>query len=420
MTIKRSRGILAIGSALALGIGLVGCGSPGESADGPVTISFWNGFTSSDRPAVEEIVARFNESQDDVTVEMTIQPWDVFYQKLLPAYSAGEGPTIAGFNALQFPGYASKGVLADLTDFYAEWDEAENLSAPAVEATMYDGVNYGVPMSAASTMLYYNKALLEAAGITELPTTLDELAEQAVQLTQYNASNPTESVYGFAIPDHAAVSTWTVLMQANGGGVVSDDGTETLIGSDESISTIEKWADLVRDEHISPVGLGGVEGDTLFSAGKAAYYVNGPWASAGFIDAGVDFGVIPVPEGSVRQTATLDSNNFGINAAATDAERAGAEEFVKFWASVEQQTYWALQTGFAPTRTDVETSALEGNPNSLAFFEAKNSQLAFPGQVNYAQMDNDVLTPTIQRILNGEGTVRDLFTEAAAQIDALL
>lgn len=54
-----------------------------ESEDGTTTITFWNGFTDADRPAVEEIVRRFNESQDEYAVDMTIQPWDVINQTLL-------------------------------------------------------------------------------------------------------------------------------------------------------------------------------------------------------------------------------------------------------------------------------------------------------------------------------------------------
>ena len=416
---SKSLGLAAI-TLLALPMALSACSSSGSDSGGPTTITFWNGFTASDRPVVEEIVDNFNSSQKDYTIDMTVQPWDVFYQKLLPAYSAGEGPTLAGFNALYFPGYSSKGVLEPTDDFLAGWKDSGSLREDAVQATMYDGKNYGVPMSAASSMLYYNKTLLAEAGITEPPATLDELADAAVKLTKYDEGNPSNSVYGLAIPDHAAISTWTAFMQANGGGVVNDDGTKSLFDSPESIDTITKWTDLVKNDHISPVNLGGVEGDNLFTAGKAAMYINGPWASTGFTEAGIDFGLATVPEGTVKQTATLDSNNFGISAEATDEEKAGAEAFITFWNSTDQQLVWALGTGNAPTRTDITADQLAENPNSVAFSKAQSAQLSLPALVDFQQIDSEVLTPTIQRVLNGEGTAEDLMTEGSKQITSLM
>lgn len=419
MHLKKSIAIAAILAAATTS--LAGCStSGGDAADGPVTISFWNGFTASDRPVVEEIVKKFNDSQTDVKVDMTIQPWDVFYQKLLPAWAADEGPTIVGMNALQFPGYASKGVLQDMTSFYEDYADADKLKPAPVDATKLDGINYGVPMSATPTMLFYNKDLLEAGGITDLPTTLDELADDSVALTDYNASNPTDSVYGIALPDHAAVSTWTVLMQANGGGIISDDGKESLIDSDASAEAITTWADLIIDKHISPVGLSGVDGDNLFSSGKAAFYINGPWASAGFTSAGVNYGVVPIPAGAVTQTSTLDSTNFGVSAGASDAEKAGAEKLIEFWNAPEQQITWATKNGFPPTRSDVTEADFESNPNAVAFSGTTNAQLAFPGQVNFAQIESDVLNPTIQKILNGEGSVKDNLATGAATLAPLL
>jgi multiple sugar transport system substrate-binding protein len=414
--------MLVVGALLAsIVLGLAGCGGGGDQArSGSTTITFWNGFTAADRPVVEEIVANFNASRDDYQVEMTVQPWDVFYQKLLPAYGAGEGPTIAGFNALQYPGYASKGVLEPLDDFIAEWPDAAAISRPALDSSMVDGTHYGVPMSYASTMLYYNKELFAAAGVTEPPATLDELADLAVRLTRYDAATPTNSVYGLALPDHAGVSTWTTFMQANGGGVVSDDGSAPILGSSASVGTITRWTDLVRDQHISPVGLSGVDADSLFAAGKAAMYINGPWASTGFQEAGIDFGLALVPAGSVKQTATLDAYNMAVDAAASDEEKAGAREFLQFWNSREQQLIWALKTGFAPTRTDVAEADLASNPTSVAFYAAVNAQLPFPNQENFQQMNQEVLIPTVQRILNSDGTAAELLPAASEQIGSLI
>ena len=410
-------------AVVALVIAVAGCGGDDDGGDssGPTTITFWNGFTDADRPAVEEIVNRFNESQDEVVVDMTIQPWDVINQTLLSAYSAGEGPTIVAMGAEQFAGYVSTGAWAPIDEVYDEGllDPA-TLPAASIEATTYEGERYGVPMSAAAGMLYYNRALFDEAGLPGPPESLEQLAEYAVTLTDYHPADETNSVYGFALPDHGALPHWPVLLWADGGGVVADDNSRSLLGEPASIEAAEFWTDLLINEHISPIGLSGVEGDNLFAAGKAAMVINGPWSSGAFTEAGIDYGIAPIPPGKATQVSAAISVNMHLAADASDAERAAAYQFFAFWNSEESQTYWAIETGYPPNRTDIPPSAVAENPTSAGFAEAVGARLYLQGLTKASQINDDVVIPTIQRMTRGEGTPAELLPEAAAQIDALL
>ena len=45
-------------------------------------ITFWNGFTGSDRETLEALVQKYNDTNDkNVQVDMNIMPWDSLYQK---------------------------------------------------------------------------------------------------------------------------------------------------------------------------------------------------------------------------------------------------------------------------------------------------------------------------------------------------
>lgn len=414
---------LAVG---ALALGLTACGGddndvPTTAAGDPTTITFWNGFTDADRPAVEEIVKLFNESQDDAVVEMTVQPWDVINQTLLSAYAAGEGPTIVGIGAEQFAGYAEAGVWAPVDEVYdSGMLDPATLPAASIEATTYEGARYGVPMSAAAGMLYYNKELFAEAGLDGPPGTLDQLADYAVELTAYDPDDPTNSQYGLALPDHGALPTWAVLLWANGGGLVSDDNSESVLDEPASIEAAEFWTDLIINEHITPVGMSGVEGDNLFSSGKAAMVFNGPWSSGAFTEAGIDYGIAPVPPGKATQASAAISVNMHVNAAASEAETEAAYAFFAFWNSAESQPSWAINTGYPPNRTDVPDEAFAENPTSAGFSAYEGARLYLKGLTQAAQIDSDVWIPTIQRMTRGEGTPEELLTRAAEQIDALL
>jgi multiple sugar transport system substrate-binding protein len=419
MKISRTVSMAAVVSIGVFGLSAFGGTAPDRRAPegaGMTTITFWNNYTSSDRPAVESLVQQFNESQDEVVVDMTIQPFDVLTDTLLPAYAAGEGPTVVALDASFVPSYVEQGVIQPVDDVFDETGlTADVLPQGSLEAVTYDGHLYGVPFGHTPTMLYWNRALFEAAGLEGPPATMDEMAEAAVALT-----DPSKEQYGIAIPDREAPSVWAQLLWANGGGVVSEDNSESIFGSPESIEAVEFWSGLMIEDGISPIGLNGVDADTLFGAGQAAMLINGPWVSAGLEEAGLDYGIAPVPAGDAAQMAIAISVDMYLNADASDEEKAAAYRFMEFWNSVEAQTEWALATGWPPTRSDVDPAVLRDNPTAQAFAQETNSRFYLGGLVNATQIDNDVVIPTIQRITNGEGTAAELMPEAAEQIDELL
>lgn len=409
-------------AASVLVLGLAACTEETDGGStGPTKITFWNGFTDADRPHVEELVRRFNESQSDVIVEMTIQPWDVINQTLLPAYAAGEGPTIIGIGAESFAGYVSAGAWAPVDEVYDEGIlDPATLPAASIEATTYQGARYGAPMVAAAGMLYYNKSMFAEAGLPGPPETMQQLAEYATRLTDYREGDEANSKYGFLLPDHGAMPHWAVLLWADGGGVVAEDNSRSLLGDPASIKAAEFWTDLVINKHISPAGMSGVEADNLFAAGRAAMVINGPWSSGAFTQAGIDYGIAPVPPGSAAQVCAAVSVNMHIDANATEAEKRAAFKFFEFWNSPESQIYWAVNTGFPPTRTDVPASAVAENPTSAAFSQAVGARLYLQGLTMATQINDDVVIPTIQKMTRGEGSPAELMTAAAAQVDALL
>lgn len=410
-------GIVAVAAAT-----LTGCTSGGEAADGTTTITFWNSFTADDRPAVEALVEQYNESQDGVVVELNIMPGDVLGQKLLPAFQSGTGPTIVAIDPSQVPGFADKKVIQPTDDLYEEGDlDVATLPQSQIAATTWEGKRYGAPMSAATAMLYYNKALLAEAGISEPATTLEGLADQAVALTEYEDGKDTTNQYGFVIADHAAVPVWASLLWSWGGGVVSADGAESLLDSSESVAAADYWVNLIREQHISPVGLSGVDAGAIFQAGRAAYVIEGPWASAGYREAGIDFGVTTVPAGPAAQASVAVGATMTLNSAANEAERDAAYDFMTFWNSVESQTYWSIETSYPPNRTDIDPADISENPTAAAFAQSQESAF-FPGGpvVDFAKIFDDIFIPALQKMTNGEGTPADVLPTASDQIDALL
>jgi multiple sugar transport system substrate-binding protein len=416
------RGLAAVGvAATALALTLVGCSSSGSaSANGTTTITFWNSFTASDRPAVEALVAKFNKSQSKYKIKMTISPADVLAQKLLPAYASGTGPTITTLDASQVPEYVGKGVFAAVDDLYSsDGLDASKLPKASLDATKLNGKQYGVPFAATGTMLYFNKKLFAAAGIKTPPTTMDELANDA-KLTTKDTGKQSTSQYGFIVSDHAGPATWPLLIWAQGGDIVSTDGKTSELDSPATAQALQYWVDLIRNDHVSPTGLAGTDTDNLFSAGRAAMYINGPWASAGFRQAGVDFGVAPVPKGVGGQFSTAISVNMHLNAHANGAQKSAAYAFFKFWNTEDSQVYWATHSAYPPNVSGVAASKLSSNPVAVEFSGAVNPRFYLPGLKHASEIDNNVVIPTIQKVTSGAASPGSVLHDASKQIQQLL
>lgn len=69
--------------------------------------------------------------------------------------------------------YASMGVFEDITDLYNSWDEADFMEG-SINSCYYDDKLYGLPWGNNCLGLFYNKSMLEEAGV-EVPTTWSEL-----------------------------------------------------------------------------------------------------------------------------------------------------------------------------------------------------------------------------------------------------
>jgi multiple sugar transport system substrate-binding protein len=427
MHLRRAMAVLGVAGMLVL----AGCGGrgqdsggEGDAASGPVTLKFWNGFTGPDRPAVEEIVKRFNDSQEQITIQMEIMPWDVFFQKLLPSLSSGTGPDIAAMDTAQVPQYAVKKALKPLDDYYTQpGTEADKLVPAAVEGATFEGVKYSVPMNFTTLLLYWNKDMFKEAGLDpeQPPANWQQFADYAKKLTKDTNGDGKPEQYGLAIADHATIAMWPILFWQNGGGVVSEDGKKAMLGDPATIEAANYWVDLVRNDKIAPIGLAGADADKLFQSKKAAMEIVGPWMTTGFKDAGIDFGLAMPPAGPKEDVTLGTSVGFTVSAKADQRKQQAAYEFFKFWNSKESQVYWSVNSGFPPNRTDIAASELSENPYVAAFGEpADKSRFYLANVQEFQKVNMTIFEPTLQRVLNGKATVAEAFPKADAEIQAVL
>lgn len=409
---------------------LAGCSGdsaePAEQTDGTaaggdtVELTFWHGYTEADGDVLDQIVADFNDSQDAVQIEVEVNPWAVIDDTLLPSLSAGDGPDIVAMPAERLPVYAAQGAFAALDDFYA--DDANNVSSlnpGAVDMVTVDGAVYGVPAGFVPLALYYNKALFDAAGITEPPATWEDWVTTATSLTVDENGDGTPEQYGVVIPDHATVANglWPTLFYGNGGDIVADD--EAVVDSPENAETLEFWKDAIVGDAISPTGVDGIGADELFSSGKAAMTVGGPWMTFIAADNDIDLGIAAIPAGPEAQAASAIGISMAITAQDDPAVQAAAEQFFAYFFNDDNSVAWSLGSGWPPLRTDIPADAIAENATVAALTPmAEFGRPLLPGVVN----TTDVLAAVdelTQRALAGDD-IASLLAEAQTKVEAAL
>lgn len=418
--------VIVVGALALSGCAGQGSGGGGENdPDAKVTLDFWNGFTGPDGPALQQVVDDFNASQDRITVKTNIMPWDTLYQKVLTAVAGNDGPDIVAMSASRLPQFADEGLFQPVDDYYENPDfDSDALVEAVVDASVFDGQNYGVPVNYATMMMYYNKALFEKAGLDPEapPTTWDEFAAMVPKLTVDENGDGKPEQYAIALADHETVPMYQPLLWNAGGGIVSADGKTSELGSEGSLEALNFWIDLVREQKASPIGLAGADADKLFLTEKAAIEIVGPWMTTGFDDAGLNYGLARPFAGPAAQQTLADVVSMSIPANADETTKQAAYEFFAYWNSPEGQITWANGSGFPPTRADVADQITE-SPYPAIFGAADiagSAQVLMPGIAAGGTIGETIFTPALQRALNGEGTVDEIFTEASKQVQAEL
>ncbi|MBT2483456.1 MULTISPECIES: ABC transporter substrate-binding protein [unclassified Microbacterium] len=172
---------LASAAALAVGaLALSGCtaSDSGSGEDGSASMTLWHNSTTG--PGVEfweATVADFEEENPGVSIEIqSIQNEDLD-GKLQTALNSGDAPDIfLQRGGGKMAAMVKAGQLKDLTDAI-EGPAAEEIPDAAYSANSLDDKIYAMPVAVLPGGLFYSQDLFDEAGITETPTTVDELTE---------------------------------------------------------------------------------------------------------------------------------------------------------------------------------------------------------------------------------------------------
>ena len=179
MKARKTLAVTAAAIVAAMTLAACGGGDSGSGGEdgGDVTMTFWHNSTTGDGKAYwEDTVAAFEEANPGVTINIqSIQNEDMD-GKLQTALNSGDAPDIfMARGGGKLADVVEAGQAMDLSDALTQ-ETRDALGEASLAAFSVDGSVYGVPTAVLPGGIYYSKDLFTQAGITETPTTVDELS----------------------------------------------------------------------------------------------------------------------------------------------------------------------------------------------------------------------------------------------------
>lgn len=244
---KKFKSFFVLLSGLLVIGGLSGCGlkqgdiNAMRELNTPITLKYWRVFDGKD--TFEEIINAYRQSHPNVNIEYRKLRYDEYEQALIEAWAEDQGPDIFSIHNTWVGKYQSK-ILPMPESLKLPYALAINKKtgqvtkagyrqirtlAPAelkdrfVDVVYNDVVRgdkiYGLPLSVDTLALFYNRAALDNAQITKVPTTWLEIKEAVKKLTLQNEKGEIVQAgiaLGTANNINRASDILTLLMIQNG------------------------------------------------------------------------------------------------------------------------------------------------------------------------------------------------------------
>lgn len=425
-TTMKFKSAAAAALAVATLVGVSACGDSTKADDN--TIVFWHNATAGDgRQYWEDFAAAFEETHPDVTVEIEAIQNEDFEGKLTTAMQdPSSGPDVyMALGGQKTQDMIDAGQAMDLTDRLS--DESLDKLGSSLDSMTFDGKIYGVPVTVQPGGIWYSKDLFSQAGISETPTTWDELIDATAKLKDAGIDPiavgakdawPAAHWYYWLSLRICSPSTYT-------------EGMENKDFSDQCWTTAGEYLKELNDLEVFNEGYltttaqqGASSSAGLLANHKAAMELMGTWEPGVVRDLTpdqepmADLSFFPFPsieDGDGEDGALMGAaTGFSVNPSAPDA----AVEFVEFMAEKEWQDKYA--TAFSTIPATAESQADVEDESLKILVEALNESSGMKMWMDTALGANigNALNTAVVNLLTGQGTPEDIakaMTDAAAK-----
>jgi multiple sugar transport system substrate-binding protein len=258
-------------------------GGGGSSASGG-SYTIWDPYPQFDNSSAWVKLLQTCGSDAGVTIKRTGFDTTDLTTKVLLAAQQGNSPDVLIVDNPVVSTLADAGVL---TDTSASKLDTSSIQANILAAGQLNGKTYGVPIGANTLALYYNKNVLDAAGVD--PTSIKDWSSLTAALQKIKGAGKKGITFSAIGTEEGS---FQFLPWFWGSGAKLTD-----LGSSQAVSALTLWTDWVKNG-LAP---NSVINDTQttswqeFASGDFGFGENGTWQLANAQKAGFPYGIISIP-----------------------------------------------------------------------------------------------------------------------------
>jgi multiple sugar transport system substrate-binding protein len=395
-TVMRHR-LAALAVLAVAASALAACSSASGGGSGSSTAyTIWDPYPQFDNSS--EWVKLLSKCGTDAGVTVTRTAYDTtdLTNKALLAAQQGNAPDVLIVDNPVISTLAEAGVLATTEDVKIDTSGVEqNL----LGAGQLNGKAYGMPIGANTLALYYNKAVLTAAGV-DIATVKDwpSLTAALAKVKAAGKKGVTFSAIG------TEEGTFQFLPWFWGSG-----GNLTKLDSPEGVSAVSLWTDWLKQGYAPNSVINNTQTTSWaeFATGDYAFAENGTWQLANAKKAGFEYGIIAVPGSKGGTAAAPTGGEFVSVPVQKDSSRyATSQKLVTCLTSTDNSlTTTTTLSYIAPTKA-VQAKQVAANPGLKVWVDAVNAAKGRTGDnlgTKYPKISQPLWT-AVQAALSGSAT----------------
>jgi multiple sugar transport system substrate-binding protein len=401
------------------------------SLSGSITIGY-EGAATGVIPYIEATAKAIQDANPDAKITLQPSPGGNYATQIILQLNSGRAPDLFLLVGVALAELGAADLIAPLDDYVSAWDGWAQYPDVLKESQSYDDSVWAVPYLMDTHFLYYNKDLIEKAGLPRdwTPATPDEILDAALAIKNADDSVIPYALYAGANGGNGTVTRGFVpLVYANGGQLKDADG-KFIIDSCAIRAALDYYyrayqtdKTVPQEVMTSPQPAGAMRQAML--DGELGILYEGSWVYGGWEDSDPDFtndeiGFVMFPgTGDVKPFAVGGTgNSWFINNQAKDKDLAWA--FIEAFNSVENQVKINVEDPHIPARKDAAADpAFQATPFLQAMVGSADSLLLTAPDRSFLQLVGIVQNAT-GLIATGEATPDEAATRYAEELTRVL
>jgi len=372
---------------------LLACGDQ----QGSKTIEFWQFWTDPQaRPAIESIVAQFENENPGWKVNITDLTWADGHQKIVVAFGAGNPPDLLELGSDWIAEFAAGHAL-----FEINIDTSKFL---VTEPGIFEEKIYAQPWFLASRILYFNKTLLDKTGL-DIPSDWHELLDACRKIHALD-----KGISGFganSAEPHRLYKKFLPFVWSCGGEIIEDGkirlDTPEIIGALEFYGELTRCGQIETQRHL----------EDSFCEGKIGFLISGGWLLKRLKQTppSFDYQLVPMIGKDKKTTGWSFAGGEYLVIPQRSKNKQAAEKLMQVITRIENVNALCDSVGFGyPPHRDIST-----DESAVLYSQLMHSR-STPVHPRWVYVES-IIEEMVEQVMLGQMTPAQAVNNAQAKID---